>query len=437
MSRFLFVVHDYSNHIPSKTASIPDEDEDTILSSVPVHVTDTPKLKSTTPLQATTSSSCRALIFNPLGDRLYSASNGGSLAAIDAERASYFRTSDNSVLWKIDDASPNGISTIYHMKPSHVGECVVTGDDEGVIRIWDVRVCNSGSSNSMKKGFDNCMALPPGCIASFHENNDFISSFQVDTDCNTLLASSADGVLTIIDLRKGGGDGKQAVIKKETSFKIEPVKINPQTKQGPFRLHRKSDDQEDELLSLCLMKHGKKVVCGTQQGVLNFWSWGTWGDISDRFPGHPQSIDALLKIDEDTLLSGSSDGVVRVLQVQPDQLLGVLGDHDGFPVEKLKFSSGNKVVGSLSHDCYVRMWDASIFYDDNDEDDEDMEDLDADAIATSVAQVAAQGRSGNSEDEWEDADSDDSMDDSDSEDGKKTGKNRKFKTENEDFFSDL
>lgn len=391
-----------------------------------------------------TSSSCRAITFNPSGDILYTASNGGCIAAIDVKRASYHRTSDYSILWKINNASPHGITAIYHMNHSDFGECIVTGDEEGVVRIWDIKKCENAYDNNAKgpgakstaaSAFDNCLSLPPGCISSFVENTDYISSFQVDASCNILLASSADGVLTVIDLIKSGGKKKQAVLKKG----IEPVKINPKTVQGPFRVHRKSDDQEDELLSMCLMKHGKKVVCGTQQGVLNFWSWGTWGDISDRFPGHPQSIDTLLKIDEDTLLTGSGDGVVRILQVQPDQLLGVLGDHEGFPVEKLKFGIGNKIVGSISHDCNIRMWDASILCEDDEEDDADMDGMDSEAIANKVAKAATTGGAQNSEDEWEDADSDDSMEDSDSDndDGKKGKKTFKFKTENDNFFSDL
>lgn len=28
-----------------------------------------------------------------------------------------------------------------------------------------------------------------------------------------------------------------------------------------------------------------QIVCGTTTGVLNVWSWGSWNDCSDRFPG--------------------------------------------------------------------------------------------------------------------------------------------------------
>lgn len=436
--------HDYSLCAP-RSASTSSEDDDTILSSIAVHTTDVPIFKATTPLSTRAGPSCRGTIFNPTGDVVYTGSNGGSIAAIDVNRASYHRTSDESILWKIDNASPYGIHTLYHIHPPHIGECIVTGDDEGVIRIWDVRECGKSSSYaSSAMAFKNCMSLPKGCISSFSENADIITSFQADASYNTLLAASSDGVLTVIDLRKSGGDGKRAAVTSDLESMIEPIKLHPDTHQGPFRLLRKSDTQDDELLSMCLMKNGKKVVCGTQQGVLNFWSWNTWGDISDRFPGHPHSIDALLKIDEDTLLSGSSDGVIRILQIQPDRLLGVLGDHGGFPVEKLKFGAENKVIGSMSHDCDIRLWDASIFYDDDDESETDGNDQDMAELESKDGKVAAAGArtrkdSGSSEEDWEDADSDDSMDsDSDSSDsGKKQQVKRKFKSENEDFFSDL
>lgn len=89
-----------------------------------------------------------------------------------------------------------------------------------------------------------------------------------------------------------------------------------------------SDQMEDELLSIALMKvnkskveriatinsiakNDKKAVVGTQEGVLTLWSWGDWGDYNDRIIGHPNSIDAICKLDEDTICTGSSDGLIR------------------------------------------------------------------------------------------------------------------------------
>jgi WD40 repeat protein len=422
-----------------------DEEEDTILSSIAVHCSETPKFKCATALQVKPGPSCRAIVFNASGTILYSASNGGCIAAIDVNRGCCDETSDHSVLWRVESASPHGINALSYSEHNTYGELLVTGDDEGVIRIWSVKELNDQAENrsNLSSPFDNCLeALPKGCLASFYENSDYITAFQVSPDLKTLLATSADGVLTVIELVKSDN------LKSDTSdVGVKPSKpeLNTKTITGPFRLVRQSDEQGDELLSMVVLKGGKKVVVGTQEGVLNVWSWGTWGDISDRFPGHPMSIDSLLKVDDNTILTGSSDGVVRVVTIQPDKLLGVLGNHEGFPVEKLKFDGDKKILGSVSHDNFIRVWDASLLFDDgNDEIVEDDEMKDSDDDGNNVTSTANFKTSEDSADEWEDVeDSDHSMDsdDSDDEDNDNCERDdkqgRKFKTENEAFFEDL
>ena len=40
----------------------------------------------------------------------------------------------------------------------------------------------------------------------------------------------------------------------------------------------------------------------------------------DRFPGHPETIDCLLPLDQDSILTGSSDGLIRVLSIHPNKV---------------------------------------------------------------------------------------------------------------------
>jgi hypothetical protein len=68
---------------------------------------------------------------------------------------------------------------------------------------------------------------------------------------------------------------------------------------------QRSDEQESELSCIACIKNDKKIVCGTQDGVILIFSWDKWGDCSDRYPGHPQSVDSMLKIDENTILTGT------------------------------------------------------------------------------------------------------------------------------------
>jgi WD40 repeat protein len=435
-----------------------DEEDDTILATLPAHVNDIgPKTKQ--------KPSCRSVLFSDHEPRLFAAGNGGGLAALDVERICSSSLSDlmeatsgdnddwrkTFEVWNIDGASPNGINRLFQLpENSPAGRLLVTGDDEGVVRLWDERMCgsNGGSSASAAASSAPVDTTPKGCVLSWSNQKDYISGFDAHKDGTTLLASSADCTLGVYDVRKSA--------------------VNNSAKPNKAPVPRLSDDQEDELLSICTIKHGRKVVCGSDQGVLSVWSWGTWGDVSDRFPGHPNSIDALLKIDEDTLLTGSGDGLIRIVQIQPDKLLGVLGVHNGFPVECLRFSSNREYVASLSHDALIRMWDGSLLHDDdsNEEDDNDEKADDEKGDAVEVMKKtggAGLTRAGaESDDEWDDDDDDDDdsdeeqdngrkpsakdesnassdSDDCDSDDDDNRGgkKPRLFKTEAEKFFEDL
>ena len=65
------------------------------------------------------------------------------------------------------------------------------------------------------------------------------------------------------------------------------------------------------------------MIVGTQSGVLLIFSNGKWGDCSDRYPGHPETVDCLLKVDENTIMTGSSDGLIRVVSIHPNKILGM------------------------------------------------------------------------------------------------------------------
>ena len=63
------------------------------------------------------------------------------------------------------------------------------------------------------------------------------------------------------------------------------------------------------MLACC--QEQKKCVCGDGEGVLNIFNWDEWGNISDRYPGHPSSVDCMLPVSDDVIITGSSDGFIR------------------------------------------------------------------------------------------------------------------------------
>lgn len=129
------------------------------------------------------------------------------------------------------------------------------------------------------------------------------------------------------------------------------------------------------------MHSGQKLVVGTQLGILSVFNRRKgYGDCVDRIPGHPHSIDALCNIPshypnaQSTILTGSSDGLLRAVQILPTKLLGVVADHGEFPIERIAVDRAGegRWVASAGHEEVLKMTDLKeVFEDDGDEEDED------------------------------------------------------------------
>ena len=275
-------------------------------------------------------SSCRGVEFSADGEKLFSISSDRSMQAIDG--------SGKQVLY-YNKAHTHPINRLHVVSENTVS----TGDDAGEIKLWDIRV---GTEAAM----------------TWHVHEDFVSGLTYDSDRNTLLSVSGDATLGVYDLKSD-------------------------------KVFYRSDDQESELNCVQVIKNGRKVACGTQDGVTLLFSWDRWGDCSDRYPGHPEGVDCMLKIDESTVLTGSSDGMIRVVALQPNKILGIVGDHEEFPVEGLSLSADRQLLGSYAHDNVVRFWDVSMFAeDDGEEFDDDEDDYDDDEPA--MAAIAEGGAVG-------------------------------------------
>jgi WD40 repeat protein len=213
-------------------------------------------------------------------------------------------------------------------------QTLATGDDDGVIKLWDPR--------------------KPTEIRAYKQHFDFISDFLWLDDKKILVATSGDGTLSVMDVRAN---------------KTEPA--------------AQSEDQEDELLSIVAIKNNTKVAIGTQTGIISIFNRSAgWGDCVDRMPGHPSSIDALCTLppsispSTDVVATGSSDGMIRLVQLLPHKFLGVVGDHGEFPVERIKMEFGGDTdgreprwLGSVSHDEALKLTDLKDALEDSDDDE--------------------------------------------------------------------
>lgn len=130
----------------------------------------------------------------------------------------------------------------------------------------------------------------PACIRDYRQHFDYISGFTYFDDKRQLVTTSGDGFLSVIDIR---------------SKKTTPLHM--------------SEDQEDELLSICQIKGGQRFVVGSGLGTVSVWDRKLgYGDSIDRIVGHPASVDAVVPLTDDIVATGSEDGMVRVIQIQPN-----------------------------------------------------------------------------------------------------------------------
>ncbi|KAF2291670.1 hypothetical protein GH714_028034 [Hevea brasiliensis] len=269
--------------------------------------------------------SCRAVRFINGGQAILTASSDRSILATDVETG--------SPIARVENAHEDAIFSLINLNES----TIATGDDQGCIKVWDTR--------------------QRSCCNSFNAHEDYVSDMTFASDSMKLLGTSGDGTLSVCNLRSN-------------------------------KVQTRSEFSEEELLSVVIMKNGRKVICGSQNGTLLLYSWGFFKDCSDRFVGlSPNSVDALLKLDEDRVVTGSENGLISLVGILPNRIIQPLAEHSEYPIERLAFSHDRKFLGSISHDQMLKLWDLDDLLQnsgDTQKDQDDVTDSDSDEMDVDI-----------------------------------------------------
>uniref|UniRef100_A0A1J3F7T6 WD repeat-containing protein 55 n=1 Tax=Noccaea caerulescens TaxID=107243 RepID=A0A1J3F7T6_NOCCA len=238
--------------------------------------------------------SCRAVRFIDDGQRIVTASADCSIRATDVETG--------ASVAHLENAHEDAVNTLMTVTET----TIASGDDKGCVKVWDTR--------------------QRSCSHEFNVHEDYISDMTFQSSSMKLVATSGDGTLSVCNLRTN-------------------------------KVQSHSEFSEDELLSVVIMKNGRKVICGTQDGTLMLYSWGFFKDCSDRFIDHaPNSVDTLLKLDEDRVISGCDNGILSLVGILPNRIIQPIGSHE-FPIEDLALSHDRRFLGSTAHDNMLKLWD--------------------------------------------------------------------------------
>lgn len=242
---------------------------------------------------------CRDIEFSEDGQLLFSTGKDLCIAITDVETEKLIR------LYEAAHEQPVYTMTIIN---EHV---FVTGDDDGVVKLWDLR----------RKGSEP--------IFSLKEMEDYISGMITNRDAKYLVCTSGDSLTTInIPERK---------------------------------LHVQSEEHDDELTCLGLFKFESKVLSASNKGKMYIYNWGEFGLHSDEFPSATKkAINCMIPITENVVITGEEDGIVRATSLFPHRQLGIVGQHN-FSVEILDISNDGTLIASSSHDNDIKFWNVQYF----------------------------------------------------------------------------
>ena len=123
--------------------------------------------------------------------------------------------------------------------------------------------------------------------------------------------------------------------------------------------------------------------------------------------------------------------VYRAINILPNRIIGVVGDHDKFPVENLSLSRDKTLLASCSHDQTIKFWNVESLKGQKVSDKKKAQKSDKSKLLASTGKddffsglvdesdkTEGNGASNASSDEDEDDDSDDDDDDEESDDDK-------------------
>lgn len=186
---------------------------------------------------------------------------------------------------------------------------IVTGDDSGTVKLWDLRRQDA--------------------IFSIKVGEEYISDMITNEAQKYLVCAGGDGMLTTIDL-KGS------------------------------KIYTTSEQYDSELVCMGLFRSDTKLLVGSSVGKFYLFNWKEFGLHSDEYVGQKHSIQCMVPITQNIVVSSGEDGILRAAHMFPQRQLGVVGQHS-LPVEALDISHDGQYIASCSHANDIKFWNISYF----------------------------------------------------------------------------
>jgi len=245
--------------------------------------------------------SIRGVNFSRTGSKLFTIGNDKQLLVSDVETG-------KAVL---------SITESFEDSPYCIDSCnefvIATGDEAGVVRLFDIR---------KKNPVDELLIDDGRC-------EDTINDIYIDSNGKYLVAASADGTLCAYNCKR------------------------------KMFLHE-SESMGADLCSVTAIKNEKKAIVSCADGALHVYNWGEFGHPSDIFPGHDKGDLVCCKLNEKVVLTGDFKGNIRPVNIQPNRIMGILGQHQkNVPIECLDVFNEELALSVGTGSSEIRFWNTT------------------------------------------------------------------------------
>ncbi|KAF8965897.1 hypothetical protein BDZ97DRAFT_1995357 [Flammula alnicola] len=206
-------------------------------------------------------------------------------------------------IWKTD-------SKVLSVAFSPDGTCIVSGGDDGTIRVRDARTGDT-------------VAGP------FKGHTNSVWSVAFSPDGTHIVSGSEDQTIRVWDARTGD------------------------TVAGPFKGHTSS------VWSVAFSPDGMHIISGSEDQTIRVWDARTGDTVAGPFEGHTNSVwSVAFSPDGTRIVSGSKDQTIRVWDARTgDTVAGPFKGHTS-SVWSVAFSPDGMHIISGSEDQTIRVWDA-------------------------------------------------------------------------------
>jgi WD40 repeat protein len=224
---------------------------------------------------------------------------------------------------------------------SDPGERVVTGTEDGSLRIWELRTGESRPfADRHTERVTALVSRPGGRVVS----SSFDKTLRIwDVEQARAVAKIRNHQTAVIALA-ALSDGRVASGCADNTVRVLDLD-NTLAESGP-------GGHADRVCALAVLPDGR-VVSGSQDRTLRVWSLAT-GQTQHAFEAHEQRIGALAVLLDGRIVSGSDDMTVRIWTPGQTQPVATLRGHQHHVTALAVLADGRVVSGS--QDSTLRIW---------------------------------------------------------------------------------